>query len=77
MMQRTQIYLPKDLKTKAERLSNHRGIPLAAFIREALEKELKKASVVSENPLAHLMRVVIKGGPRNLSKDYKKYLYGE
>lgn len=77
MMQRTQIYLPEDIKIKAQRLASRRGIPLAAVIRQALEKEVKEAAVAKENPLIHLAKFKIKGGPRDLSKNYKKYLYGE
>ena len=77
MMQRTQIYLPEELKKKITQLATHKGVPMAEIIRGAVEKEVKIQTLPKENPLIKLAKLRIKGGPRDLSKNYKKYLYGE
>lgn len=77
MMQRTQIYLPEEIKMKAQKLANRRGVPLAAVVRQALEKEIKETAVPKENPLIHLAKLKIKGGPKDLSSKFDEYLYGD
>ncbi len=76
MMHRTQIYLPEELKNKLERIALRNRTSMAEIIRKAVVKEVDSASK-QENPLAHLAKLKIKGGPKDLSKNYKKYLYGQ
>lgn len=41
-MQRTQIYLPEDLRREVDRQSKARGESMAEYTRKALEERLKK-----------------------------------
>jgi len=77
MMQRTQIYLPKELKKKVTQLAADKGIPMAEIIRKAVEKEVEMQTTPKENPLIQLAKLKIKGGPRDLSSKFDEYLYGD
>lgn len=76
MMIRTQIYLPKALKYQAEKLAEEKNVPLAEIIRQALKKVVEAESLPKENPLFHMAKLKIKGGPKDLSSKFDEYLYG-
>jgi len=77
MMQRTQIYLPKELKKKVVQVATYKGITMAEVIRKAVKKEVETQTIPKENPLIKLARLKIKGGPRDLSSKFDEYLYGD
>lgn len=76
-MFRTQIYLPEELHQLAKLEAKKEHESLAEFIRRCLEKGIKEKK--SQVPLKHisaLSELGITGGPRDLSKNMDKYLYG-
>lgn len=74
-MIRTQIYIPETLHERAKLLAKSKKQSLADIYRGFIANGLK----TSENrggDLTSLAKLNIKGGPKNLSRDMDKYLYG-
>lgn len=76
-MIRTQIYLPSDLHQTAKMLASQQAKPVAdlyrKFIAAGLRTEKKRRVTNSLTPLAQLK---ISGGPKDLSQNMDRYLYG-
>lgn len=77
-MFRTQIYLPEELHQLAKMEAQKEHESLAEFIRRCLEKGIqeKKAQAKLKH-ISQLSELGITGGPKDLSKNIDKYLYGE
>ncbi|OGD61958.1 hypothetical protein A2160_01185 [Candidatus Beckwithbacteria bacterium RBG_13_42_9] len=77
-MQRTQIYLPKDLYEELIFLAKKVKLPMAEIVRKILIKGLEKKEFLAkeENDLIDLADLKLTGGPKNLSQKMDKYLYG-
>lgn len=76
-MFRTQIYLPEELHLLAKLQAQREHESLAEFIRRCLEKGVKeKKSQTSLKHLSTLSELGITGGPKELSQNIDKYLYG-
>lgn len=74
-MIRTQVYLPQDLYNQLLMVARQESLPLAKIIRSALTKGLK-TSLKKDNDLLGLAGLKITGGPKDLSGNLDKYLYG-
>lgn len=80
MMIRTQIYLPKELYQEIGWLAKKEKKAKAQVIREALEKDVKKRQGSVGKALLELAELGKKlnlRGPKDLSINHDKYLYGE
>ena len=78
-MERTTIMLPPELKSKAAKYSELRGISLGQLIREALEKEVaQEAAIDYEADSFFSDNAVFHGdAPVDLSLRHDHYLYSE
>ena len=76
-MQRTQVYLPEELRQQLKIIARREKKPAAELIRELLADgiESKHTETVGE-ALAKLASIKAKG-PRDLSTNLDKYLYDE
>lgn len=74
-MIRTQIYIPETLHERAKSIARGKKQSLAniyrGFIANGLETSKNRGG-----DLTALAKLNIKGGPKNLSRDIDKYLYG-
>lgn len=76
-MFRTQIYLPKELHQLAKLEAQRQSESLAEFIRQCLEKGIQeKRRQIKRKHLSELSELGFTGGPKDLSKNIDKYLYG-
>lgn len=77
-MIRTQIYIPEDLHREAKMIAKRREESLAELIRRmvcvGVREEKKK---MQRKSLASLTKLGITAGPRDLSRNLDKYLYGK
>jgi len=74
-MIRTQIYIPETLHQRAKNVARTKKQSLANLYRGFIANGLS----VSKNrggDLTALVKLNLKGGPKNLSRDIDKYLYG-
>lgn len=78
-MQRTTIMLPPDLKMRAQRLAQERGISLGVLIREALASALEAAGDDRRNndPLFADDAVFTGDAPSDLAQHHDQYLYAD
>lgn len=81
-MIRTQMYLPKELYQSVSLVAKREKKTKAEVIRKALEEGLKKTSRTKNagDVLLEIARVAEKlnaKGPKDLSQNIDKYLYGE
>ena len=74
-MIRTQIYIPETLHQRAQTLARSKKQSLANLYRSFIANGLK-ASRNRGGDLTALVKLNSKGGPKNLSSDIDKYLYG-
>jgi len=76
-MIRTQIYIPSDLHQTAKMIALKKDQSLAGllrmFITNGISEEKKNLKTKS---LSSLARLNIMGGPKDLSKNMDKYIYG-
>lgn len=76
-MIRTQIYIPSDLHQTAKMIASKNDKSLAElfrmFIYNGIIEEKKN---VKHKSLASLSKLNIIGGPKDLSKNMDKYIYG-
>lgn len=74
-MIRTQIYIPETLHERAKNVARTKKQSLAnlyrGFIANGLEDSKNRGG-----DLTSLAKLNLKGGPKNLSRDIDKYLYG-
>lgn len=73
-MLRTQIYIPETLHERAKSLARAKRQSLANLYRGFIANGLKSSNRGGD--LTALIKLNIKGGPKNLSRDIDKYLYG-
>ena len=77
-MIRTQIYIPETLHERAKIIARNKKQSLANLYREFINNGLKKETSKNRGgDLTVLAKLNIKGGPKNLSRDMDKYLYGD
>lgn len=77
-MIRTQVYLPKTLHQSIEILSKRKKQSKAELIRNLLERGLTREELGGSSGVALLDLVKIKArGPKNLSVEIDKVLYGK
>lgn len=77
-MIRTQIYIPEDLHLEAKMIAKRKDESLAELIRKLVRagvKEEKKR--IAKNSLNSLAKLGITAGPKDLSRNLDKYLYGK
>ncbi|OGY28399.1 MAG: hypothetical protein A3F33_03730 [Candidatus Woykebacteria bacterium RIFCSPHIGHO2_12_FULL_43_10] len=74
-MIRTQIYLPETIHERAKIIARTTKQSLANLYRGFISNGLK-ASKNRDGDLTTLAKLNIKGGPKNLSSNIDKYLYG-
>ncbi len=74
-MIRAQIYIPETLHERAKATARAKKQSLARLYRGFIANGLR-ASQDSGGDLTSLAKLNIKGGPKNLSRDIDKYLYG-
>jgi len=74
-MIRTQIYIPETLHERARNVARSKKQSLADLYRGFIANGLK-ASRNRSGDLTALVKLNIKGGPKNLSRNIDKYLYG-
>lgn len=74
-MIRTQIYIPETLHERAKSVARNRKQSLANLYRGFITNGLQ-ASKNRSGDLTVLAKLKIKGGPKNLSRDIDKYIYG-
>lgn len=74
-MIRTQIYIQETLHERAKNMARSKKQSLANLYRDFIANGLK-ASQNRGGDLTALAKLNIKGGPKNLSRDIDKYLYG-
>lgn len=74
-MIRTQIYIPETLHERAKLLAKRKKQSLANIYRGFIASGLKTSENRSSD-LTSLAGLNIKDGPKNLSRDIDKYLYG-
>ncbi len=76
-MIRAQIYIPETLHERAKIIARNKKQSLANLYREFINNGLKKETSKNRGgDLTVLAKLNIKGGPKNLSRDIDKYLYG-
>ncbi|MBI4078901.1 MAG: hypothetical protein HY429_01245 [Candidatus Levybacteria bacterium] len=73
-MLRTQIYIPETLHERAKSVARSKKQSLANLYRGFIANGLKASTPGGD--LTALAKLNIKGGPKNLSGDMDKYLYG-
>jgi len=74
-MIRTQIYIPETLHERSKNVARNKKQSLANLYRGFIASGLKASSRGGD--LTALAKLNIKGGPKNLSRDIDKYLYGD
>ncbi len=74
-MIRTQIYIQETLHERAKTIARNKKQSLANLYRGFIANGLQ-ASKNRSGDLTTLAKLNIKGGPKNLSADIDKYLYG-
>ena len=76
-MIRTQIYIPEALHQAARSIADKRKKSLAELLRNLIERGIgEERRSIKQKPLSTLASLNIKGGPRDLSQNLDKYLYG-
>lgn len=78
-MVRKQLYITPEIDRELTIVARKQSMPVAALVREVLEKYLK-IKKKEENPAAILLKLAKKNsfiGPSNLSTNLTSYLYGE
>ncbi|MEK7542131.1 MAG: CopG family transcriptional regulator [Patescibacteria group bacterium] len=78
-MKRTQIYIPEEMHAQFAKLAETRRKALAELIREFLAKDLKEIPEENAGKQAmwRLANLNLRGGPKDLSQNLDKYLYGK
>ena len=71
----TQITLTPDLKVKVEQEADARGMTVAEFVRELLERAISQSR--SDDPMFSDKAVFRDNGPTDLAAEHDEYLYGD
>lgn len=74
-MLRTQVYLTQDIYDRLQLQTQIYQVPMAEIVRKTLDKNLPEKTQGNAKVLLELAKLGIKGGDKNLSKNYKKYLF--
>ena len=72
-MLRTQIYLAENTHTRLNQIKRVKGVSMGRLIRKYIEKGIEEETV-EDNGLWKLASLGIKGGPKDLSKNFNQYL---
>lgn len=76
-MIRTQIYIPETLHERSKTMARNKKQSLANLYREFIASGLNVAEKKQGgNSLDSLIKLNLKGGPKDLSKNIDHYLYG-
>lgn len=76
-MIRTQIYIPSEIHETAKMLAARDDRSIADLYRLFITKGIaNKKKTMKKSSLASLSNLNITGGPKDLSKNMDKYLYG-
>lgn len=83
-MERTQIYIPKKLKTEIKKATKAEGGNFSDFVREALKARLETRKHTQQKRGAKILLDMAQRakqekakGPSDLSINVDKYLYGD
>ncbi len=77
-MIRTQVYIPDELHQAAKTIAGRGKEPMAEVLRRFIAKGVREEGRrLKQKPLSDLTRLKISGGPKDLSKNMDKYLYGK
>lgn len=74
-MIRTQIYIPETIHERAKSIARNKKQSMAKLYRDFITNGLRTSENRSGD-LTLLAKLGIKGGPKTLSRDIDKYLYG-
>lgn len=76
-MLRTQIYIPENIHQKVKIIANLQNKSMADLIRRLIIVGLiKEEKRIKPKSLDAIAKLNITGGPKNLSSNMDKYLYG-
>jgi len=75
-MIRAQLYIPETLHERAKSVARSKKQSLANLYRGFITKGLE-TSKNRGGDLTSLVKLRLRGGPKNLSRDIDKYLYGD
>lgn len=76
-MLRTQVYLPEELHQELMLLAKSTGVNFSSLIREGAQEVINKKRIKQKKaPLKLLLGAGSRKGPKNLSKEINRYLYG-
>ena len=78
-MIRTQIYVPDNIHRQLIQEAQKQGASMAHLVRNFIEAGLrhkKNTDTSGKSALEALLRMSVKGGPKNLSANLDQYLYG-
>lgn len=73
---RTQIYIPETLHERAKTMARSKKQSLANLYRGFIANGLKDEEKRRGNSLDSLIKLNLKGGPKDLSTNIDHYLYG-
>lgn len=75
------VRIPEEQKQLVVREAQRRGESLSAVVRRAIARYIEKKGRGHHNELLELLAIAEKGkhlkGPKDLSTNYKRYLYGD
>ena len=74
-MIRTQIYIPETLHQRARGVARSKKQSVANLYRNFIANSLERETQTGD--LTSLANLNLKGGPKNLSSDIDKYIYGK
>jgi len=75
-MRRTQIYLPEEMHEQLGLLAKKTNLSMGEIIRKLIKEGITKQKIFfGKNDLLSLANLKIKGGPKNISKNFDFYLY--
>lgn len=77
MMKRTQLYLEEDLYTLLKSAARSEKRTVSSYVREALRTQVSQGKAGGKKALQALMNMsrFAGHGPKDLAKNYEKYLY--
>lgn len=79
MMKRTQLYIDEELYTLLESAARSEKRTISSYVREALSRQLPLSSAGRKKAASTLLMMAREAGrgPKDLAKNYEKYLYGK
>lgn len=79
IMVRTQVYVPDNIHRQLIQEARKEGSSMAHLVRDFIEAGLqhkKNTDQSGSSAIEALLRMSVKGGPKDLSANLDKYLYG-